>query len=321
MSVALLVVGICGVVLASLSLGWQAANYVLTGGRVKVRLRVGGLGNGGWSPRPRIASGRTGGNLASQGFPQPIVAVMVANVGRQPVTVARWGLRSGLGMSLYPAADSIGPRLPHRLEVGESETWAVDLAPVHAFIQATRETLEKPQPESGSPKSMFGGIEARMAAQKDDIVGVAELAASVVVPAAQCGGVVWSGHGGSVRGRGFDCSGLRVARWVADRCLRASFCVARRCSPSAFSLVTPHRCWSAEVPGLHGMQEVSGSSPLSSTSRYIRSSRTRRASEPASGASRPLCQSGCSSVLLVQVRVLRRLVSDFLRVPQLGLGC
>jgi len=52
---------------------------------------------------------------------------MVANVGRQPVTVARWGLRSGLGMSLYPAAGSIGPRLPHRLEVGESETWAVDL--------------------------------------------------------------------------------------------------------------------------------------------------------------------------------------------------
>jgi len=48
---------------------------------------------------------------------------------------------------------------------------------------------------------MFGGIEARMAAQKDDIVGVAELAASVAVPAAQCGRVVWSGHGGSLRRR------------------------------------------------------------------------------------------------------------------------
>jgi hypothetical protein len=83
---------------------------------------------------------------------------------------------------------------------------------------------------------------------------------------AQSGGVVRSGHGGSVRCReGFDCSGLRVARWVADRCLRALFRVARRCSPSVFSLVTPHSCWSAEVPGLHGMQEVSGSSPLSST--------------------------------------------------------
>jgi hypothetical protein len=42
MSVALLVVGICGVVLASFSLGWQAANYMLTGGRVKVRLRSAG---------------------------------------------------------------------------------------------------------------------------------------------------------------------------------------------------------------------------------------------------------------------------------------
>ena len=90
--------------------------------------------------------------------------------------------------------------------------------------------------------------------------------ASVPVAAGQPGGVVWSGHGGSVlaRGRG-SIAGLRVARWVADRCLRALFRVARRCSPLAFPLVTPHRCWSAEVPGLHGMQEVSGSSPLSST--------------------------------------------------------
>jgi hypothetical protein len=91
--------------------------------------------------------------------------------------------------------------------------------------------------------------------------------ASVIVPAARCGRVVWSGHGGSLRrgGRGFGCSGLRVARWVADRCVRALFCVVRRCSALVFSLVTPHRCWSAEVPGLHGMQEVWGSNPHSST--------------------------------------------------------
>ncbi len=177
MSVISLVVGICGVVLASLSLGWQAASYVLTGGRVKVRLRVGGLGNGGMvTAPPNSLRANWWENLASQGFPQPIVAVTVANVGRQPVTVARWGLRSGLGMSLYPAADSIGPRLPHRLEVGESETWAVNLVPVHAFIQATRETIGKSQPESEPPKSLFGGIESRMAAQKEDILGVVELA-------------------------------------------------------------------------------------------------------------------------------------------------
>jgi hypothetical protein len=58
------------------------------------------------------------------------------------------------------------------------------------------------------------------------------------------------------RGEGFGCSGLRVARWVADRCLRALSCVAPRCSPSVFSPVTPYMCWSAEVPGLHGIQEI-----------------------------------------------------------------
>jgi hypothetical protein len=77
--------------------------------------------------------------------------------------------------------------------------------------------------------------------------------------------MVWPWWIGSGSGEGFDCSGLRVARWVADGCLRALFCIARRCSASAFLLVTQHRCWLAEVPGLHGMQEVSGSSPLSST--------------------------------------------------------
>jgi hypothetical protein len=177
MNVASLVVGICGVVLASLSLGWQAAIYVLTGGRVKVKLRVGGLGRGGMATAPpNSLTASWWENLASQGFQRPIVAVTVANVGRQPVTVVRWGLVSGLGTSLYPMADSIGPPLPHRLDVGESETWAVDLAAVDAFIGATRETLGKSQPEPGPPTTLFR-IQAQMASQKEAIVGVVELAA------------------------------------------------------------------------------------------------------------------------------------------------
>jgi hypothetical protein len=66
------------------------------------------------------------------------------------------------------------------------------------------------------------------------------------------------------RGR-FYWASLRVARWVANRCVRVLLCVAPRCSPSVSLLVTLHSCWSVEVPALHGMQEVSGSSPLSST--------------------------------------------------------
>jgi hypothetical protein len=177
MNVASLVLGICGVVLASLSLGWQAAQHVLTGGRVKVRLRMGGIGNGGMvTAAPSSLREGWWEQLAEQGYRRPIVAVTVANVGRLPVTVARWGLKSGLGMSMYPAADSIGPPLPHRLEAGESGTWAVDMGPVDAFIRATREVLGRPQAESGRPRSTIGAIQAEMSGQKDAVVGVVELA-------------------------------------------------------------------------------------------------------------------------------------------------
>jgi hypothetical protein len=75
-----------------------------------------------------------------------------------------------------------------------------------------------------------------------------------------------SGPGGPVLARGrFYWASLRVARWVANRCVRVLLCVAPHCSPSVSLLVTLHSCWSVEVPALHGMQEVSGSSPLSST--------------------------------------------------------
>jgi hypothetical protein len=174
-----LVVGICGVVLASLSLGWQAASYALTGGRITVRLQVGGQGHGGMATAPpeNLSQGWLE-NLASQGFSRPIVAVTVANIGRQPVTVTRWGLKSGLGVALYPTADSIGPTLPHRLDIGDSATWAVDMSAVTAFIHATNETFRKPQSESRQARSLLGRIEANMKKlpHGEDVAGVAELA-------------------------------------------------------------------------------------------------------------------------------------------------
>jgi hypothetical protein len=172
-----LAVGICGVVLASLSLGWQAATYVLTGGRVKVKLLVGALGNGGMATGPpEHVSADWLQRLASQGFNQPIVAVTVANVGRQPVQVVRWGLKSGLGASLYPS-NGVGPPLPHRLEVGDAATWAVGMEAVQAFIQTTNETLGKSERSSRHAKSLVGQIEAEMRRpQGTDVVGIAELA-------------------------------------------------------------------------------------------------------------------------------------------------
>lgn len=173
-----LAVGICGVVLASLSLGWQTASYVLTGGRVKVKLLVGALGNGGIAtgPAENLNADWLKG-LASQGFSRPIVAVTVANVGRQPVMVARWGLKSGLGLSLFPSANGIGPSLPHRLGVGDAATWAIDMDTVRDFIQTANETIGKSQLDSRRRRSLLEQIESAIRRpQGTDVVGIVELA-------------------------------------------------------------------------------------------------------------------------------------------------
>jgi hypothetical protein len=167
------------VVLASLSLGWQAATYVLTGGRITVELRVGGLGNGAMATSlPETLSQDWLENLASRGFSRPIAAITVANIGRQPVTVARWGLKSGLGMSMYPVAESIGPDLPHRLDIGEAATWAVDMRAVQAFINATNETFGESQRGPNQAGSLIGKIHADMnkLPHGRDVAGIVELA-------------------------------------------------------------------------------------------------------------------------------------------------
>jgi hypothetical protein len=81
----------------------------------------------------------------AQGFTRPIVAVEVRNVGRLTVTATSWRVatRPG-GMALQPAGASIGPSLPHRLEGGETATWAVDMAPVKALVDATSTLLTLP---------------------------------------------------------------------------------------------------------------------------------------------------------------------------------
>jgi Beta-lactamase superfamily domain len=103
-----------------------------------------------------------------------------------------------------------------------------------------------------------------------------QAAAGIGVTAARRGGGWWSwlpggvalsyrrcpcdgGYDLAVMGR-FWCRGgarsaqFRVVLWVAQRRLRALFCVAPRCSALAFSLVRPHNRRWHEGPGVHGMQ-------------------------------------------------------------------
>ncbi|GAB7046592.1 hypothetical protein [Catenuloplanes indicus] len=88
------------VALSAASLGWQAATYLLTGGRIRVTLELGAVGNAGLvSAPPKLVTFRTMWSVREQGFDQPVVVVKVANIGRQPVTVQRWSLRNGSGLS------------------------------------------------------------------------------------------------------------------------------------------------------------------------------------------------------------------------------
>lgn len=138
MTTASLIVGICGVTLGGISLGWQVANYLLTGGRVKVELKVGAVGNGGLATRPvKGLHGDWRQRLAEEGFAPPVVIVEVVNVGRQPVTVIKWNIAAGK-LNYQPIGDAQGPPLPHRLEVGEPATWFTAETNAIALIESSK---------------------------------------------------------------------------------------------------------------------------------------------------------------------------------------
>jgi hypothetical protein len=83
-------VSIVALVLSALSLGWQAGTWFLTGGRVKVELRVGVVHQ---SSSGLIHTSVVNwqhawsGHEAEQGYRHPGIVVQVRNVGRLPGTV------------------------------------------------------------------------------------------------------------------------------------------------------------------------------------------------------------------------------------------
>lgn len=137
-----------GVLLGALSLGWQVRTFALSGGRVKVELRVGaahGSGSHMVTGPIRPATRGQAEALQSQGYVRPVVAVQVRNVGRLAVTVSGWSLVTSPGGTAFsPVGQSMGPPLPHRLEAGAEETWAVETAPIMAMIHATASVLKIP---------------------------------------------------------------------------------------------------------------------------------------------------------------------------------
>lgn len=145
MQVATFVVAVLGLAISAVSMTWQVTSHVLTGRRVRTVLLQGALNPARGMVTTPHANKRDVELLASQGFNQPIIAVRVANIGRMPVTVKRWGLvGEPKSFTLWPTAMTIGEPLPFRLEAGESETWAVDMGEVHRFVTASAAAFEIP---------------------------------------------------------------------------------------------------------------------------------------------------------------------------------
>jgi hypothetical protein len=133
---AALVIAIVGLVLAAFSLGWQAVTFVLSGPRVKVRLKEGLRGLGGVIIAPPSIypdSGRA--SLEADGYTEHVLAVVVTNSGRSATTVQRWSLNYGNGVVFTHQLDSRNPVLPHRLEPHTTETWYASVAQVAPIVE------------------------------------------------------------------------------------------------------------------------------------------------------------------------------------------
>ena len=128
MELAALVPGVVGVVLATLSLIWQAMSFLLTGPRVNVRLSEslraahGGVVVGPLSIYPDAS--RTA--LEDDGYTEHVFTVTATNAGRLPATVSPAGAR--------PLADpdgeehSVGCLARRALRLERGVTGPLDLA-------------------------------------------------------------------------------------------------------------------------------------------------------------------------------------------------
>jgi hypothetical protein len=156
MDVATFVLAVVGTVLAVAGLVWQAATWVLEGGRAKVSLKVGSATKSGamiLSSPERVGKGTTI-PLGDEQYDIPVVAIEVINSGRSPITVQQISLRHvASGTVVEKEWWPIGPKWPHQIEVGQRKTWAIHLVEATA-LRAASAVLDK----SGS-RDVVGVVE------------------------------------------------------------------------------------------------------------------------------------------------------------------
>jgi len=141
---ATLVIAVLGLVLAVVSLTWQAATFVLSGSRVRAELKHGARNAG------VAVTGPPGSqqlkSLAAQGFTEEVIGVEVRNVGRLAATVDRVQAAIAGGIKLEMLRELAGPSLPHRLEPQSAASWFVPAAPVRRAVATSAQVLNQVDP-------------------------------------------------------------------------------------------------------------------------------------------------------------------------------
>ncbi|MFN3003021.1 hypothetical protein [Mycolicibacterium wolinskyi] len=143
MTVAALVLGIVGTVLAALSLGWNVAQYLLSGARPRLVPVIGAHYGGGAFPVDATVDARpTLLALEAQFDADPddrIVGVRVVNRGRADLRVTGWDFRVlPAGPRQFPALAPGSPAIPCTIPPGGEETFFTSAATVRAAAVVTQ---------------------------------------------------------------------------------------------------------------------------------------------------------------------------------------
>lgn len=134
------VIALLALLIATLSLGWQIAMYLLNGSRPAVDLLAAAVGEADAVAIPIQVDALE--QLGRQGLTTPALAVQVQNRGRTAVSVTRWGLTFSneaffLPPDWYPNEKN---PLPYRLEPGADVVFLVELQRVTASEKLMRQT-------------------------------------------------------------------------------------------------------------------------------------------------------------------------------------
>lgn len=137
-TIAAVVIGFLGLVIAVVSITWQVATFMLSGSRVKVELKTAAIGSAG------VVTGPVGNDwegifplLAAQGYETPCLAIEARNVGRLGVDVVRCQVNFENGAKYEHPGHPSNPAPNFRLDHGVCKTWIVELWPLRNIVDAT----------------------------------------------------------------------------------------------------------------------------------------------------------------------------------------